>query len=111
MLDQLDALLREAARTRQPLTYQEAALLLEFAGPQTIHRLTELLETLMRRHAATGIPQYSCFVVARGRGGLPAPGFFMLLGELGLYRGSVDGDDAHAYIAAERQRCFDHGAL
>jgi len=104
--DVVEAMLFDAACAREPLTYRQAVLRLEMTGAQMIHRLTEALEALMRRHAAAGMPQYACWVVSRGRGGLPAPGFFVLLEELGLYRGSVDGPDAHAFVAQQRQRCL-----
>jgi hypothetical protein len=110
MLDRLEELLTEAARTRSTLTYQQVAQRLELPAPHTIHQTTVLLEALMWRHAAAGLPQLACLVISRNRDGLPAPGFFMLAEELGVYAGSVDGDDARGFIAAQRQRCFDHAS-
>ena len=105
-LERLDGILLDAARNRHPLTYQQVAQLLELQPPQTIHQATELIELLMRHHAKIGAPQLASLVISRARGGLPAPGFFMLLQELGLYEGSSDGEDAHHFHAQEMQRCF-----
>lgn len=36
---------------------------------------------------------------------LPAPGFFVLAWALGIYDGANAGDEALAFIEAERDRC------
>lgn len=105
-LERLEEILIEAGRNRNPLTYQEVAQLLELRPPNTIHQATSLIEQLMRHHASIGARQLASLVISRTRGGLPAPGFFLLLQELGLYDGSVDGDDAREFHAQEMQRCF-----
>lgn len=107
MQDRLEALLVEAAKTRSTLTYRELAQKLDLQPPNTINQATTLLEALMRRHAEMGVPQLASLVISRNRGGLPAPGFFMLMEELGVYAGSFSGDDARAFHEAEKQRCFD----
>ena len=60
----------------------------------------------MRQQAKTGAPQLASLVISRARGGLPAPGFFILLQELGLYNSSVDGEDARDFHSQEMQRIF-----
>lgn len=90
------------------MTYRQVAQHLELQPPNTIHQATELIEALMREHARCSSPQLASLVVSRVRNGLPAPGFFILLHELGLYNGSVDGEDARAYHAHEVDRCFKH---
>jgi hypothetical protein len=107
MLRRMEALLIEAARNRSPLTYQQLAQLLELKPPHTIHQTTECLEIMMRIHAQAQAPQLASLVVSKSRRGLPAPGFFLLVQELGLYDGSVDGEDAWQFHAQEMQRCFD----
>ena len=89
------------------MTYRDVARRLELPPPGTIHQTTGLIEELMRRHARAGSPQLASLVVGRARGGMPAPGFFLLLGELGLYDGSPDGPDARAFHEALVRRCFD----
>ncbi len=107
MLDRLEALLREAARTKSTLSYREIAERLELRPPNTIRQTTELLEALMRLQAETGEPQLASLAVSRTRGGLPGPGFFALLSELGLYAAGATEADARAFHQAEKQRCFD----
>jgi len=106
MVERLEALLIEAARNRKPLTYQQVAQLLELQPPHTIHQATEYIEAMMRIHAHAKAPQLASLVISKMRSGLPAPGFFILLQQLGLYDGSVDGEDAKAFHAQEMQRCF-----
>ena len=107
MLERLEARLVEAARNRDTLTYQQVAQQLELQPPHTIHQATEYIEAMMRIHAHAEAPQLASLVISKMRGGLPAPGFFILLQQLGLYNGSVDGEDAKAFHAQEMQRCFD----
>ncbi len=106
MLARLESLLRGAAVAQVTLTYGQIAQMLDLSPPRTIHQTTELLSELMRRHANAGVPQLASLVISRTRGGLPAPGFFVLLGELGIYSGSVDGEDAREFHHAEKQRCY-----
>lgn len=106
MMAELEALLVAAARTRRVMTYAEVARALAIPPPHTIHKAALLIEELMRCHAAAGAPQWASLVISRARGGLPAPGFFVLAGALGLYGGAPDGPDARAFHAAELERCF-----
>ena len=46
--------------------------------------LTAALERLMEEDAAQGAPQRAALMEGRLSGGLPAPGFFLKLAELGL---------------------------
>jgi len=106
MVERMEALLIEAARNRNTLTYQQVAKLLELHPPHTIHQTTEYIEAMMRVHAHAKAPQLASLVISKMRSGLPAPGFFLLLQQLGLYDGSVDGEDARQFHAQEMQRCF-----
>ena len=82
---------KQAGRT---ITYAELADAAEIPNPQRIHKLTAWLETTMRKDHADGKPLRAALVISRNRSGLPAPGFFMLCGELGLYDGSGSGESA-----------------
>lgn len=106
MMERLEALLIETARARTTITYQHAAERLALTPPGTIQQLTMLLEALMRQHAASGRPQLAGLVVSRARRGIPAPGYFLLMKELGLYAGSDAEADARAFHLGEVQRCY-----
>lgn len=94
-----------AARAGRTLTYAELAGQLALQPPHTIHRAGLLLEDLMRDQADRGEPQLASFVVSKGRSGLPAPGYFMMMRELGLYAGSDAGPEARSLVESERERC------
>jgi hypothetical protein len=111
MIDRLELLLIETAKNGQTVTYRQVAQELELKPPHTIHQATKLIEMMMRLHAKSGAPLLASLVISKIRGGLPAPGFFMLLQEIGLYNGSVDGEDARQFHKQEMKRCFDATAL
>lgn len=106
MLAELEAMLMAAARARQVITYAQVARALAIPPPHTIHKAALLIEELMRAQAAAGAPQWASLVISKARGGLPAPGFFVLASALGLYDGPPDGPQARAFHAAEVNRCF-----
>ncbi len=105
MRARLETCLLEAAQTGKPLTYAELAARLELEPPHTIHQTAMMLEDLMREQARRGEPQLASFVISKARRGLPAPGFFALMRELGLYEGPDSGEEAHELIARERRKC------
>jgi hypothetical protein len=105
-LARLERLLITLAQERRVMTYAEVARALELPPPHTIHKAAELLEALMRHHAAAGAPQLASLVVSKARGGLPAPGFFVLASELGLYAGPDHGPAAQAFHASAVAACF-----
>ena len=86
--------LATARQANQTVTYAELADAATIPNPHRIHKLTEWLENSMRRDHAAGEPLRAALVISRNRGGLPAPGFFILCGELGLYKGAVSGQHA-----------------
>jgi len=98
-------LLTGAARAGRILTYAEVAKTLQLRPPYTIHQAALLMERLMRSQAARSEPQLASFVVSKARAGMPAPGFFVLAAELGLYDGTDEGPEARAFVEAERARC------
>lgn len=61
--------------------------------------LTDALEQLMETDAASGSPQRAALLEARLSNGMPAPGFFLKLAELGL-----TPEDPAAYVAETRAR-------
>ena len=86
--------LATAQRANQTITYAELANAAKIPNPHRIHKLTKWLENSMRVDHAAGKPLRAAIVISRNRGGLPAPGFFILCGELGLYQGTVSGQHA-----------------
>jgi len=83
-LDALRRVLDDARVQRRTLTYLQAADAIRLPPPRRIHRVTRLLEQLMRDDAAAGRPIRSALVVSRIRDGLPAPGFFERAVRLGV---------------------------
>ncbi len=86
--------LATAQQANKTITYAELADAAAIPSPQRIHKLTEWLETSMRSDHAAGQPLRAALVISRSRSGLPAPGFFILCGELGLYNGAASGRHA-----------------
>ena len=90
------------------VTYAEMADAADIPAPQRIHKLTLWLEATMRQDHASGQPLRAALVISRNRNGLPAPGFFLLCQELGIYQGAKTGADAEQFhqnmIAALMQR-------
>ena len=82
------------------MTYKAVAEALGLEPPNTIHRVTEALEHLMREDAANGHPFIAALVVSRARGGLPAPGFFTVARQLGRFADDPSGPEASAFHGA-----------
>ena len=89
--------LAAAAAAERLITYAELADAAGIAGRHRINRLTTWLEARLETEVRDGAPMLSARVISRARGGLPAPGFFMKCGELGLYDGPPDGPPAYAF--------------
>lgn len=106
LIDRLEAMLTQAARKGQFMTYAEVARALCVPPPYVIHQTAEAIEVLMRRHASVGAPQLASMVISKARGGLPAPGYFVLLAALGIYDGPAEGPEARAFHQAEVARCL-----
>lgn len=95
------------------VTYQELARRAAVPGPHTIHRLTALLEEIMREDHAAGRPLLAAFAVGRAQRspqghGVPGRGFFQLLAELGRYDGPDQGPEAAAQHARELAAALAH---
>lgn len=95
------------AQAKRLTTYKELAGYLGLRPPQTIHRVTGLLEMLMAEDAKPGRPLLAAVCVGRLRGSLPAPGFFLAAGALGLFDGVPDGPQADEFHQRELGRLFD----
>ncbi len=93
--------LTACAETGETVTYQDLARRVAFPGPHTIHRLTEMLEVLIREDHAAGRPLLGALAVSRAQNGIPGRGFFQLLAELGRYEGPDQGPEAAACHVAE----------
>ena len=86
--------LATAQQANQTITYSELANAAAIPNPHRINKLTKWLESTMRIDHAAGEPLRAALVISRNRGGLPAPGFFILCSELGLYHGALSGQHA-----------------
>jgi hypothetical protein len=86
--------LASATSLGRMVTYAEMADAADIPAPQRIHKLTLWLESTMRQDHAACQPLRAALVISRNRRGLPAPGFFMLCQELGIYQGAETGADA-----------------
>jgi hypothetical protein len=104
--DCLRQILIEQARTGTLVTYRDLAGRLGLTPPQTIHRLTGLLEGLMVEDAEAGRPLLAALCVRRLRHNMPAPGFFMIAEALGLFVGEPEGPEAKNFHERELARVF-----
>ena len=99
LLARLRAELEELARAGCSVTYAQLAERSHFPPPHRIHRMTEMLENMMRDDHAAGRPLLASLVVSR-TGPLPQRGYFAMLRELSRY----DGPDSGPEAAAAHQR-------
>lgn len=100
----LRPILQAAAGDGTTLTYLELAAAVGLGPPRAIHRVTHALEALMREDHAAGRPLLAAVAVSAKRGGAPAPGFFRLTTELGLYFGPERGPQAALFHSMELAR-------
>lgn len=101
LMAKLRVALLDYARSGQTVTYNDLAQRTAFPGPQAIHRLTGLLEEMIREDHAAGRPLLAALAVSRAQKGVPGRGFFHLLAELGRYDGPDQGPEAAAHHAVE----------
>lgn len=102
--DRIRELLIDQARTGRPITYKELASRLGLVPPQTIHRVTQALETLMAEDVAAARPLLATLCVSRLNTNMPARGFFKLAETLGVFSGDPEGPQARAFYDQELQR-------
>lgn len=105
-LIRLRELLTDFACRQDTLTYNELAIAFEMPPPHRIHRLTLMLEDLIREDHAADRPLVAAVAVSRGHEGIPGRGFFHLLEELGRYRGPDRGPEAVAWHRHELSELF-----
>jgi len=94
------AVLRARAQRGTTITYRDLAAEAGIEPPHSIHRTTLALEALIAGDHAAGRPLLGALAISKR--GIPAPGFFQLLRELGRHDGPDEGDAAAARFAAER---------
>jgi len=113
LMAKLQAALLDCAQAGETVTYGELAERTAFPGPHAIHRMTALLETMIRDHHAAGRPLLAALAVSRaqrddqGRG-IPGRGFFQLLNELGRYHGADQGTEAATHHSEELAAALAH---
>ena len=95
------------ARAGETVSYRDLAQRVDFPGPHVIHRLTLLLEEMVRADHAAGRPLLAALAVSRSQDGIPGRGFFQLLAELGRYDGADQGPEAAACHARELAAAVD----
>lgn len=106
--DRLRQILVDQARTGTPVTYKELADRLGLTPPQTIHRITQVLEVLMAEDAAAGRPLLAALCVSRLQQRLPARGFFVTAEILGAFTGDPEGVEARVFHEKELQNVLDY---
>jgi hypothetical protein len=89
------------ARSGATVSYRDLAQRVDFPGPHVIHRVTLLLEAMVREDHAAGRPLLAALAVSRAQDGIPGRGFFQLLTDLGRYDGADQGPAAAACHAHE----------
>ena len=90
-----------------PVTYQALAKALGLAPPNTIHQLTMALECLIGEDAAAERPLIAALVVSKGRGGLPAPGFFDCARRAACFHGAPLGPESAVFYAEEFKKAVE----
>lgn len=101
-LRSLRAVLEQARRERRTLTYLQAADAIGVPPPHRIHKLTRLVEILLKQDVDADRIPLAALVVSRARAGLPAPGFFDRAQRLGIF----NGDDPLAFHAELLESLF-----
>ena len=105
-LIRLRELLTDFACKKHTVTYNELAITFEMPPPHRIHRLTLMLEDLIREDHAAGRSLVAAVAVSRGHEGIPGRGFFQLLEELGRYQGPDRGPQAVTWHQHELSELF-----
>ncbi|WP_417454797.1 hypothetical protein [Kiloniella sp.] len=104
MKQKIRTVLENTARKHQTISYRMLAIEAEIPGPQIIHKLTNVLEDILRQDHQNGVLSLVPVAVSRGEPAIPRTGFFILLKELGLYDGPEQGPEAidkHTALLAE----------
>lgn len=108
LLATLRQTLAACARAGETIPYRDLAQRVAFTGPHAIHRLTLLLEAMIREDHAAGRPLLAALAVGRAQNGIPGRGFFQLLVELGRYHGPDQGPEAAACHTRELEQALIH---
>ena len=102
MLEQrIRAHLCEIAGHAVPVTYIALAKALDLGPPNIIRQLTAALEILIEEDAAAGRPLIAALVISKGRGGLPAPGFFECAQRAGRFHAELSGPEEASFYTTE----------
>lgn len=97
----LRAHLQALTTLRLPITYREAAKVLQLSPPNTIRQVREALQQLMAEDASADRPFIAAMVISQWRGDVPAPDFFDCAARLGRFAGDATGPDARVFHALE----------
>jgi len=99
--------LQTVAGRGETITYAELADRSGIAPPHRIHKTAEALEELIRSDHAAGRPLLAAVAISAKRDGMPGPGFFQLLSELGRYFGPDRGPQAALVHRLELDRLYE----
>ena len=105
--DRIQDILNTAARSGGTVTYRQIAERAGISSPGRIQTVTNTLEDYIRLDHAAGQPLRAAVAISKARDGLPAPGFFQLCSEIGLYFGPDHGPQAILFHAMELRRLHD----
>jgi hypothetical protein len=105
--DRIQDILNTAARSGGTVTYRQIAERADIPSPGRIQTVTNTLEGYIRSDHAAGQPLRAAVAISKARDGLPAPGFFQLCREIGLYFGPDHGPQAALFHAMELRRLHD----
>jgi hypothetical protein len=101
-MTRIKSVLNTQAARKELLTYLELADRVAMPGPQRIHRITRLLEKLMKEDVAEGRPIRSAIVLSRIGHGLPAEGFFDRARRLRIF----ENDDRRSFHRRQVEAVF-----
>ena len=105
--ERIHDILDTTARSGGTVTYRQIAEQADIPSPGRIQTVTSTLEDYIRSDHAAGQPLRAAVAISKARDGLPAPGFFQLCSEIGLYFGPDHGPQAVLFHAMELRRLHD----
>ncbi|TXR53601.1 hypothetical protein [Reinekea thalattae] len=95
------------AKQATTIDYKSLCQQLGIEPPQSIQKVTALLEACQEDDANLGLPQLAAVVISKGANPIPRPGFFQTLTQLDLYHGSDEGAQAQMWHQNELEKVFE----
>lgn len=101
-------ILGDCARLRTTMLYRDLARESGIESPQTIHKTVMVLENITYKDYISGQPLLAA--VAISKIGIPRPGFFQLVRQLGIYNGPDDGEIAQQWHSKALTKVYEYWA-